>query len=464
MVVMTITASAQRGVRGKGGEPGYGDDGGSGWGGLILFFLIVGGIGYILQEYWKKQDSRKAEERRAKAEALKEKEARERKQRERKEQERAIIEREQKELEAKIAAEKEAKEQELRESRTPIELWRFNPGFNIEYSPSITENLVFVTGENGDISAIDSSTGEEKWKYKCDFSAWFRPVIKNGFLFSGYERVIYALDVNNGQEKWEFYANDSIRCSPTIADNIVIFGSDDFNLYALDLKTGAEKWKFSTKDCIRSLPIVSDGIVYFRSNDKHLYALDLKTGQEIWNIEFDHVDTESITISEGVLYFGVNSHNYLYAIDALTGQEKWKFFTRPEEWESFHYGDKISLKNSYDLRCCPTVAARLVFFGCIYRIFAVDAYSGELKWTSDTKKNGSYVSPGFTPLISNGNVIIGEYNPDKLLALDMVSGGEKWRLDTKVVIGSKIKGYPVVQKDKLFFSDGKSLYAFKIKG
>lgn len=63
---MTISAIAQRRVLGKGGELGYDDGWDSGWGGLILLFIIVGGISYSLNNYWEKQDSSNAEKRKTK--------------------------------------------------------------------------------------------------------------------------------------------------------------------------------------------------------------------------------------------------------------------------------------------------------------------------------------------------------------------------------------------------------------
>jgi hypothetical protein len=90
LLMIAIRSSSQRGVNGKGGEPGFEGDGDSSWLSLVLFILIVGGIGYSLESYWKKRDSRKAEEQRAKAVATKEKEDKEKRERERKEVSKSI--------------------------------------------------------------------------------------------------------------------------------------------------------------------------------------------------------------------------------------------------------------------------------------------------------------------------------------------------------------------------------------
>lgn len=87
MLMITIISIAQRGVNGKGGEPGFEGDGDSSWGSLVLFFLIVGGIGYLLEGYWKKQDNRKAQDQMLKAVAKKEKEERDKREREREKRE-----------------------------------------------------------------------------------------------------------------------------------------------------------------------------------------------------------------------------------------------------------------------------------------------------------------------------------------------------------------------------------------
>ncbi len=38
---------------------------------------------------------------------------------------------------------------------------------------------------------------------------------------------VYCLDALSGQEVWTFYAEAPIRLAPTVANNAVLFGSDD---------------------------------------------------------------------------------------------------------------------------------------------------------------------------------------------------------------------------------------------
>ena len=105
---------------------------------------------------------------------------------------------------------------------------------------------------------------EIKWKFKTGGSSSF-PVVCGGVVYFGScDGNFYAIDTKTGQEKWKFEAEyrDEIISSPTISDGVVYFGSCNSCFYAIDTKTGQEKWKFETEDEINnSSPQVYDNVV-----------------------------------------------------------------------------------------------------------------------------------------------------------------------------------------------------------
>lgn len=125
-----------------------------------------------------------------------------------------------------------------------------------------------------------------------------------------------------------------VSSSPTIADGIVYFGSEDGILYALDMESGEEKWRFAA--AVDALAILSrvfstfpapsffNRTVYF--GDRFLHAVDAKTGQEKWRFEQAVGMFTSPAIAEGVVYVA-NSNSGLYAIDGETGRAKWTWGT-----------------------------------------------------------------------------------------------------------------------------------------
>jgi eukaryotic-like serine/threonine-protein kinase len=51
--------------------------------------------------------------------------------------------------------------------------------------------------------------------------------------FGSGDKHLYAVDTNTGQERWKFKTEDGISSSPAVSGGVVYFGSGDNHLYAV---------------------------------------------------------------------------------------------------------------------------------------------------------------------------------------------------------------------------------------
>lgn len=202
-------------------------------------------------------------------------------------------------------------------------------------------------------------------------------------------------------------------------NDVIYVGSSDKNLYAVDAKTGVAKWKFLTGGRISTVPLYASGLVYFTSEDNMLYALDGATGSQKWAVKV--IDGRNTPVLDNGVLFVAGNYK-ITAINATTGVLK---------WESDQEGNGSRLLT-------PTVANGVVYVSgatcCNYiknsYFYAFDAQSGQKKWeVPSTDEYGSVcaVSDGMIYLSSRQG---GQSNPPaKIIALDL-SGAKKWELVT----------------------------------
>ncbi|HDY89488.1 MAG TPA: hypothetical protein ENH82_15415, partial [bacterium] len=126
------------------------------------------------------------------------------------------------------------------------------------------------------------------------------PVTAGGLVFvSGSDGIVRALDSATGKENWKFYTGGSVRLSPTIWNNRAFVGSGDGWVYSLEAKTGRQLWRFRAAPVERKMPVygkllstwpaasgvlVEDGTAYFAAGISnfdgiHVYALDAESGE-----------------------------------------------------------------------------------------------------------------------------------------------------------------------------------------
>lgn len=297
--------------------------------------------------------------------------------------------------------------------------WKFSAKSRITSSPAVANGKVYFGAYDGNFYALDRSTGTLSWKYRTEGEHRFEarhlhgvqpaaelmpdpfdsylssPVVWNGAVYFGSgDGNVYALNASSGGVEWKFKTGDVVHASPAIADGTVYIGSWDSYFYALDAASGREKWKFKTGDDpdthnqvgIQSSAAVADGAVYFGCRDSHFYALDAASGEKKWALSTEGSwVVASPAVKDGRVYVPTSDSSLLFALDAKSGKV-------------LH---QISF-NKWYVFSSPAIAGNILFVGSTQgNLSAVDLDSFKPAWvfaTEGAKKFGSaYTKAGGTP-------------------------------------------------------------------
>ncbi|MBM4042137.1 MAG: hypothetical protein FJ290_26875, partial [Planctomycetes bacterium] len=136
------------------------------------------------------------------------------------------------------------------------------------------------------------------------FDATYEPVAAAGLLFFGSSAndSVTALDATTGNEKWRFYADGPVRFAPAFSRGRLYFVSDDGHLYCLDAASGRQLWRFRGGPAerlvlgngrlvnlwlARGAPVVHGNRVFFAAGiwpfeGVFVHCLDAETGAVVW--------------------------------------------------------------------------------------------------------------------------------------------------------------------------------------
>ena len=154
--------------------------------------------------------------------------------------------------------------------------WGFATSNNVDSSPAVANGVVFVGSDDGNLYALNASTGAKLWSFATGSSVYSSPAIADGVVYVGSDDFnVYALNASTGAKLWSFATGFYVDSSPAVANGVVYVGSWDSNVYALNASTGANLWSFVTNGYVESSPAVANGVVYVASSDSNVYAFGL---------------------------------------------------------------------------------------------------------------------------------------------------------------------------------------------
>ena len=340
------------------------------------------------------------------------------------------------------------------------------------------------SGKSSDRPATPSSTPSAaaggnaslvRWRFDSGGFIASKPAVADErVVFGSQDQNVYALDARSGKRLWAFETGRIVFSSPVVQDGVVYIGSNDGSLYALDLETGRQRWRFQTDDAVQSSPTIAGGTVYVGSDDARVYAVDAETGREKWRFETGQSVISSPVVNDGVVFVG-SKDGGVYALDARTGDKRWRVRTGEEVWSSPEVAGGVVYIGSNDrnvyaldertgrqkwrfatggvVSSSPVVAGGTVYVGSFDRnVYALDAATGKVRWRHPT---GGFVFS--SPTEADRLIYVGSHDHN-VYALDAASGRQRWAYRTKALVGAS----PTVAGDTVYVgSDDGYLYALK---
>jgi len=302
--------------------------------------------------------------------------------------------------------------------------WRFQTGATVT-SSAVVEGVVYVGSGDGNLYALNATSGTKLWNFTTGDSVASSPAVVNGVVYVGSgDGNLYAIYANNGQLKWNFWIGSEgavVWSSPAVVNGVVYIGCVDGNVYAFSANDGTKLWSFTTAGYgptgVYSSPAVVDGVVYVGSGDHNVYALNATSGTKLWNFTTGAGVGSSPAVVDGLVYVGSDDGN-LYALNATTGAKVW----------SYAGGGQVS---------SPAVANGVVYIAGV-NVYALNATTGAELWTIWTGTTVGW-GPWSSPAVANGVVYVGsgDGNGDgNLYAIYANNGTKLWSFTTGATVTS----------------------------
>jgi outer membrane protein assembly factor BamB len=235
--------------------------------------------------------------------------------------------------------------------------------FKFASSPTINGAVMYIGSLNDTMYALNTVDDQIIWKTPVGTGGIVSsPTIYNNLLIFGAGNTVTALDIaNNGAISWQFTAGGKVTSSPVVSDPFVFVGSHDGKMNVLNANTGVLVWDYATSAPILSSPIVYGGNLIFGSNNNNLYCIDTAARKERWIFKTEDRVVSSPVADRNTIYFGSYDYNF-YALNVIDGQEKWRY------------------KTNALIKASPLIHNGIVYFGSHDKhMYALDS-SGVLQW------------------------------------------------------------------------------------
>jgi outer membrane protein assembly factor BamB len=170
--------------------------------------------------------------------------------------------------------------------------WKFKTGNVVHASPAVADGTVYIGSWDRNMYALDAATGHVRWRFQTGDDrdiynqvgiAGSAAVVNGAVYFGCRDSHFYALDARTGHLRWKHDDHGSwVIGSPAVRDGIVYFTtSDERRFFALDVATGAVRFSLFSGAFSFSSPSLAGNIVYYGTFDGHLYGVDVRSGKVV---------------------------------------------------------------------------------------------------------------------------------------------------------------------------------------
>lgn len=341
--------------------------------------------------------------------------------------------------------------------------WEFRTGERLYASPSVVEDVLYLSSGDRRIVALDADTGEVKWEREVSGPVNSSPAIAGSLVFVGLrDGRLIALDRATGLSRWEFQTGDLVYGSPTVHRGVAYIGSGDRSIYALDAFTGEERWSRETGGRIVASPAVIGDYVVVVSQDQQLYIYDAGTGQ--FRLDYPTRDVHDSAALDRERAYVANSRGFIQAIDLKQKQVPLEKVARFARTQLFFWGiwNSLPLIKGFEwsyrapgevFRTAPALDGERLYVASESGVlYALNKSDGERVWKFEMD-SGARASPTLA-----GDILYIADSRGTVYGVDAGTGEETWRFE----LDDRVSTSVIVAGGKLFVAaDSGILYAVR---
>jgi outer membrane protein assembly factor BamB len=168
--------------------------------------------------------------------------------------------------------------------------------------PGAGDGLVVVGSLEGDVVALDATTGAQKWTAKVSNEVIAAPVIGQGMVFvRSNDGRVTAFDAASGERRW-FWNHELLNLTvrgndaPALGPGYLFVGNDDGTLSTLAIADGRPLWEQTVAAAegrsdldrmadVDGMPVLDGTTLYASSYKQQTVAIDGPSGRPLWNRE-----------------------------------------------------------------------------------------------------------------------------------------------------------------------------------
>ena len=272
--------------------------------------------------------------------------------------------------------------------------------------------------EGREINEASRLTFRERWRLEAEGLDLGGTMLCGGIALVSARGFMLGVDTETGAVLWRRETDRSEARTQMAGKDAAVRVAPSGTVEMVEMANGVLRWKTSLAARSGGSPVLLvvdhgpvPGVVIVAEEERRLVALDIRTGEPRWKHSVPRGGRFALRRHGRLLYVASND-SQLVAIDLEDGSLVWRF---PERTR---FGLPPALEGD-------TLLVPGGRFGKQEgRIFALDAFSGELRWKSSL--DGGALT---TPIIADNAALVPVRAGSRsdLVALDVVSGEVIWR-------------------------------------
>jgi len=317
-------------------------------------------------------------------------------------------------------------------------VWTYEAGESIESSAAISNGVVYVGSQSGELAALNLSNGSVRWKYRATGPIGeSSPCVANGVVYIGdLNGTVHAVKASDGRALWTFKTQGEVKSSPVVVGDRVLIGSYDEHLYCLAAANGALLWKFRTHGPVHCTAGVSNGVAHIAGCDETFRAIRISDGRQLFSVASGAYTGASPAIVGQTAYYGTFNNDVL-AVSLTTRRIRWRYVNRKRQFPYYS--------------SCGVIEGRVVVGGRDKMVHCMDAATGKELWTFMTSARVES-----SPALADGRAFVGS-NDGKLYVLDYKTGAKVWEFNA----GAPLSASPAIASGRVVIgSEDGRLYCF----